>query len=57
MESGINYTQNTLKTITRKKTSPWLVFLRQWQLYAMILLPVVYILIFAYGPMCHRRCI
>ena len=51
MESGINYTQNTLKTITRKKTSPWLVFLRQWQLYAMILLPVVYILIFAYGPM------
>ncbi len=27
------------------------VFFRQWQLYLMVLLPVVYILIFAYGPM------
>lgn len=27
------------------------IFMKQWQLYLMVLLPVVYILIFAYGPM------
>lgn len=34
-----------------KQVSPALVFLKQWQLYAMVLLPVVYIILFAYVPM------
>lgn len=50
MEQNVKLSNQT-RSITIKKRSPLLVFKRQWQLYAMILLPVVYILIFAYGPM------
>ncbi|HHW91048.1 MAG TPA: sugar ABC transporter permease [Clostridiales bacterium] len=46
----MNATFNS-KSVNKKKRSPLMTFCRQWQLYMMVLLPVIYILIFAYGPM------
>lgn len=40
-----------IKGTIKKKKSPLIVFFKQWQLYLMVLLPVVYILIFYYAPM------
>lgn len=37
--------------VAQRKEPKMKVFAKQWQLYLMVLLPVLYILIFAYGPM------
>lgn len=41
----------TSKAMSHKKMSQWQIFLRKWQLHVFMIIPVVYIILFAYVPM------